>query len=159
MTKKILPGVPSLLPYELNKLPKSKRRPNRPYGGVLSSEAMREKIISSFDVVNSPLEIGQLVIKTAGRDAGKIGVIVDIEKNTVILDGQTRRKKCNIAHIVTLDKKIKIKPNASHDVIKKELKLLNIEIKEKQEKKKQEKTDVKEAAVKTTKTKKTKDKK
>lgn len=39
---KSLRGVPRLRPSELRKLPKSKRRPERPYGGNLCSECMRE---------------------------------------------------------------------------------------------------------------------
>jgi large subunit ribosomal protein L34e len=37
-----LHGMPSLRPTALKKLPKSKRRPNRPYGGNLCSRCMRE---------------------------------------------------------------------------------------------------------------------
>lgn len=42
-TKKPLHGVARATPGNLKKVPKSKRRPQRPYGGVLSSEAMRKK--------------------------------------------------------------------------------------------------------------------
>ncbi|RLF16628.1 MAG: 50S ribosomal protein L34e [Thermoprotei archaeon] len=36
-----LGGVPRLLPHELRKLPKSSRRPNRPYGGYLCPTCLR----------------------------------------------------------------------------------------------------------------------
>ena len=39
---KDLKGVPRKRPSELRKLPKSQRRPERPYGGNLCSECMRE---------------------------------------------------------------------------------------------------------------------
>lgn len=39
---KPLQGVPRKRPSELKKLPKSQRRPDRPYGGNLCSECMRE---------------------------------------------------------------------------------------------------------------------
>ena len=39
-----LPGVPKLRPYQLRKLSKTSRRPQRPYGGVLCSPCMRDKI-------------------------------------------------------------------------------------------------------------------
>lgn len=42
--KSPLNGVPALRPSELRKLPKSKRRPNRPYGGNLCSRCMRNLI-------------------------------------------------------------------------------------------------------------------
>jgi len=76
------------------------------------------------------IEVGRLVVKTNGRDAGKIGVIVEKIDNTyVLIDGQVRRRKCNIAHIELLAKKISIKPKATTDTIKKELKKLGIEVK------------------------------
>ncbi len=37
-----LKGVPRKRPSELKKLPKSQRRPSRPYGGNLCSSCMRE---------------------------------------------------------------------------------------------------------------------
>lgn len=37
-----LHGMPRLRPSALKKLPKSKRRPNRPYGGNLCTRCMRE---------------------------------------------------------------------------------------------------------------------
>lgn len=39
---KLLHGVPRGRPYEINKLAKSKKRPNRPYGGYLCSECVRK---------------------------------------------------------------------------------------------------------------------
>lgn len=39
---KPLSGVPRIRPSDLRKLPKSQRRPERPYGGNLCSECMRE---------------------------------------------------------------------------------------------------------------------
>jgi len=130
VTKKPLPGVPRYTPVKLRKLPKSQRRPNRPYGGMLSSKAMRIKIIDTSNIVNHPLEVGRLIVKTAGRDSGKIGVIIEkIDNNYVLIDGQVRRRKCNIDHLETLDKKIKIKSKATFDSIQKEFKLLGIEAK------------------------------
>ncbi len=130
-TKEILQGVPNLIPVKLRRLPKTKRRPNRPFGGVLSSSSMRERIIEKFVKKNYPLSIGRLVVKTAGRDAGKIGVIVNINDNkTILIDGQVRRRECNINHVETLDKEIKIKGSATHDTVVKEFKAMGIAIKE-----------------------------
>lgn len=39
---KPLHGVPRLRPSKVKKLPKSKRKPERPYGGNLCSKCMRE---------------------------------------------------------------------------------------------------------------------
>ncbi|HDJ96552.1 MAG TPA: 50S ribosomal protein L34e [Candidatus Aenigmarchaeota archaeon] len=41
---KPLHGVPRLIPSKLRKLPKTKKRPERPYGGYLCSKCMREVI-------------------------------------------------------------------------------------------------------------------
>ncbi|MBW2985093.1 50S ribosomal protein L14e [Candidatus Woesearchaeota archaeon] len=75
-------------------------------------------------------EVGRLCVKIAGRDAGKKCVIVDVLKdNYVMIDGTTRRRKCNTAHLEPLDKVIKIKKNASHADVVKEFKKLKIEVK------------------------------
>lgn len=70
-------------------------------------------------------EIGRMCIKIAGRDAGKKCIIIDvIDSNTVMIDGETRRRECNPKHLELLNKVIKIKKNASHqevaDALKKE---------------------------------------
>src|SRR3989344_5125794 len=77
------------------------------------------------------IEIGRLVVKIAGRDAGKKALIVDVLDDTyVMLDGETRRRKTNIIHIEPLNQVIKIKKNASHDEVAKALKELGIETRE-----------------------------
>ena len=46
------------------------------------------------------IEIGRLCVKIAGRDAGKKCVVVDVvNDNTVLIDGETRRRNCNIKHL------------------------------------------------------------
>ena len=85
------------------------------------------------------IEVGRLAIKIAGRDAGKKCVIVDIvDDNTVLIDGETRRRKCNINHLEPLKGKIDIKKGASHADIISVFKKLGIEIKEKKSKEKTE---------------------
>ena len=86
------------------------------------------------------MKIGRLAIKTAGREAGKKCVIVDvIDNNYVLIDGDVRRKRCNITHLEPLGETIKIEKNASHDMVVKEFKKLAIEIKESKPKEKKEK--------------------
>ncbi len=85
-------------------------------------------------------EIGRLCVKIAGRDARKKCIIVDILDNTfVMIDGQTRRKKCNIKHLEPLDKVLKIKKGASHSEIVDALKKENIEVTETKPKQRTEK--------------------
>lgn len=77
------------------------------------------------------IEIGRLCVKIAGRDAGKKCIIIDIlEGQYVLIDGETRRRKCNLAHLEPLGEKIEIKKGASHDEVKTALKKLKIETKE-----------------------------
>ena len=85
------------------------------------------------------MEIGRVCVKTAGRDSRHKCAIVDIiDNNFVLIDGDVRRKRCNIKHLEPLDKVIKIKKGASHDVVVSEFKKLGIEIKSKKSKEKTE---------------------
>lgn len=72
-------------------------------------------------------EVGRLAVKIAGRDAGKKCVVVEIiDDNNVLIDGETRRRKCNVEHLELLDKVLKIKKGASHDDIAKEFEKLGL---------------------------------
>ena len=46
VTGQTLKGVPRALPLKMKNMPKTKKRPTRPFGGVLSSKAAREEIKS-----------------------------------------------------------------------------------------------------------------
>jgi len=82
------------------------------------------------------VEIGQIAIKIAGHDGGKFCVVVDkIDDTYVLVDGNVRRKKCNLKHLEFLDKTIKIKKNASSEEVKKELEKLGIHLDKKGAKK------------------------
>lgn len=104
-------------------------------------------------------EIGRMCIKIAGRDAGLKCVVVDIIDDTfVLIDGQTRRRKCNVKHLEPLKEVVKLKKNASRSTVFEEFKKLKIDVKEtkpkkpsqrplKQKKKKEQPvSDVKEVA-------------
>lgn len=73
------------------------------------------------------MEIGQLCIKIAGRDAGKKCVVVDVlDNNFVLIDGETRRRKCNLSHLEPLEQSVKVKKGASHEEVSKVLEALGI---------------------------------
>ncbi|HLC32343.1 MAG TPA: 50S ribosomal protein L14e [Candidatus Nanoarchaeia archaeon] len=75
------------------------------------------------------MEIGRLCVKIAGRDAGLRCVVLDLlDKNLVLIDGETRRRKCNAAHLEPLGQKIEIEKNASHDEVVAAFKALGIEV-------------------------------
>ena len=44
----VLKGVPRERPAKMQNMPKTKKRPQRPYGGVLCSKCMRKKIVDSI---------------------------------------------------------------------------------------------------------------
>jgi large subunit ribosomal protein L14e len=74
-------------------------------------------------------EVGRIVVKLAGRDSGKMAVIVEkIDDRHVLIDGQTRRRKCNVAHLHPLEKTIDLKENASHADVEKEFQKINLEV-------------------------------
>ncbi len=81
-------------------------------------------------------DVGRLCVKIAGRDAGLKCVVVDvIDDNFVMIDGQTRRRKCNVRHLEPLKDVIKLKKGADHKDVATEFKKLKIEIKESKPKK------------------------
>lgn len=96
------------------------------------------------------LQVGRLCLKIAGRDSNRTCIIIDvIDKNFVLIDGDVRRKKCNMRHLEPTGKTIKIKKGASHEEIEKEFKKLNLKVwskkpKEKKEQVKEEKPKKKE---------------
>ncbi len=66
------------------------------------------------------IEIGRICVKLVGREAGKKAIIVDIiDNNFVLIDGNVKRRKCNIDHIEILPEKFDIKKGASTEEIKK----------------------------------------
>jgi large subunit ribosomal protein L14e len=99
------------------------------------------------------MEIGRLCMKIAGRDANNTCVVVDLlEGNYVLVDGETRRKKCNIKHLEPLNKVVKIKKGASRDEVKKvfsDLGLGFFEPKSKQAEPRVKRTKVKKEVVET----------
>jgi len=86
------------------------------------------------------IEVGRLCLKIAGRDAGLKCVIVEIlDNNYVLIDGETRRRKCNIMHLESLKDVVKIKKGASHEEIKKEFDKLGLKARDTKPKDKKEK--------------------
>ncbi len=74
------------------------------------------------------MEIGRLCMKTTGRDAGKTCVVIDsIDAHFVMIDGETRRRKCNVMHLVPMPQTVNVKKGASHDEVAKALKAVGVE--------------------------------
>ena len=59
--------------------------------------------------------VGSVCVKIAGRDAGKTCVVIEAAKSGfVVIDGETRRRKCNVRHIEPTGQEVKVAANASH---------------------------------------------
>src|SRR5574342_864029 len=81
------------------------------------------------------IEIGRVCVKIAGRDAGlKCVVVEDLGKGFVLIDGQTRRRKCNVAHLEPIEQKLDISKGASHDQVVKAFKAVEVSIVERKSK-------------------------
>ena len=76
------------------------------------------------------IDVGRLCVKIAGRDAGRKCIVVSIlDNNFVLIDGETRRRKCNIIHLEPLAQVLDVKDNAAHDAVVSAFKKLGIELK------------------------------
>ena len=83
-------------------------------------------------------------MKIAGRDAGTSCIVIDVlDEQHVLIDGQSRRRKCNIAHLEPKDKVLKVKKNASNKEVVAVLAKEGIECKEKPAQKKEKKPSAK----------------
>ncbi len=88
------------------------------------------------------IEVGRVIVKIAGRDAGRIGAIIDVyENNYVLIEGEVRRRKVNINHLELLNKKITVEAQADKKTVISQLKSLGYEIEEKESKEKKEKKE------------------
>jgi len=70
------------------------------------------------------MEIGQVCIKTRGREAGrKVVVLSEVKDNKVLVDGtKVKRKQCNVLHLYPLKEKVKVGKEAKHEDIVKVMK-------------------------------------
>tara|TARA_B100000315_G_C14251826_1_gene440108 strand:- start:232 stop:573 length:342 start_codon:yes stop_codon:yes gene_type:complete len=100
---------------------------------------------------------GRVCIKTAGKDAGKIAIIVEkIDDTYVLIDGNVKRKKCNVKHLHPTEKVLDIKKSASTAEVHKAMTSQKLEVIPRKEKPKKEEP-VKEKPKKEKKLKKKKD--
>lgn len=84
--------------------------------------------------------VGRICIKTAGRDAGNYCMVIEqLDDNYVLIDGLTRRKKCNIKHLEPTKKIVKVTKNADTKTVLDALKNEKITVKEKKESTKERK--------------------
>jgi large subunit ribosomal protein L14e len=72
------------------------------------------------------MEIGQVCIKTKGREAGRTVVVLTKPKNgKVLVDGpKVKRKECNYLHLFPLNEQVKVKEEEGHEGVVKALKAM-----------------------------------
>jgi len=69
------------------------------------------------------IEVGRICVKTAGREAGKYCVVVDVlDDGMVLVTGpkaatHVKRRKCSIHHIEPTPETVKVKKNATDDEV------------------------------------------
>ena len=75
-------------------------------------------------------EIGRVCVKLAGRDAGKYCVVVNTTDvaSRVLVDGQTRRRECNISHIEPTSTVVDISADADHATVVAALESLGLSV-------------------------------
>jgi len=73
-------------------------------------------------------EIGRVVVKTLGREAGLTCVIVDIvDRSYVLIDGlKIRRRRANVRHLAPTPEKIDIKKGAKSQDVRKAIEKANL---------------------------------
>lgn len=63
-------------------------------------------------------EVGRVCVKIAGRDARKKCVVVEVlDNNFVLVDGETRRRKCNVAHLEPLNMAVEVSSGADNAAV------------------------------------------
>ena len=94
-------------------------------------------------------EIGRVCVKTRGRDSGLQCVVVDkVDDVFVVVDGNTRRKKVNMAHLEPLDHVVEVKKNASTQDVLSALSALGFKVKDLTKKKEKKAVTAKPVAQK-----------
>jgi len=94
---------------------------------------------------------GSICYKIAGREAGKMAVIVEVvDDNFVLIDGNVKRRKCNIKHLEMTNNVLDVKKGASTSEVHKQMSVSGFKVIERKPKK-EKKEEVKEEKPKKTK--------
>jgi large subunit ribosomal protein L14e len=78
------------------------------------------------------LEVGRVCMKLAGRDSNNYCVVVQkIDEDYVLIEGNVRRRKCNIKHLHPQKQVLAIKEGADHKAVMEAFKKESLPVKEK----------------------------
>jgi large subunit ribosomal protein L14e len=65
-------------------------------------------------------KVGRVCKKTKGREAGRFCVVIEKkDENFVLIDGDVRRRRCNINHLKPIGTMIKISKKAGTEIVRK----------------------------------------
>jgi hypothetical protein len=76
------------------------------------------------------ITIGSVVMKIAGRDAGRIGVVIGTKEGFVLIDGEVRRREVSVNHIEPVGQNVPVSEGASTEAVRDALKGLGLEFPE-----------------------------
>ena len=76
------------------------------------------------------ISIGSVVMKIAGRDAGRLGVVIDLKDGKALIDGQVRRREVSIAHVEPVNRTVDVSKNASTETVREALVAIGVEFPE-----------------------------
>ena len=70
------------------------------------------------------MKVGQVCVKTKGREAGrKVIVLSSVTDGKVLVDGEkVKRRNCNILHLFPVKEKVAVKEGATHEEVLKAVK-------------------------------------
>ena len=89
------------------------------------------------------MKIGQVCVKISGRETDKLVVVVDkVDSKFVLIDGNVKRRNCNINHLMPLKLVLDIKKGASTAEVHKQMSANKLEVVGRKPKKEKKKEDI-----------------
>lgn len=75
------------------------------------------------------IEIGRVCEKICGKEKGQICVVINKDKEGfVLIDGNVKRRKCNISHLKPLDNVLKIKQKEDTEKVREAMRKAGIDV-------------------------------
>jgi len=90
-------------------------------------------------------DVGRVCYKICGREANKIAIVIDkVDDKYVMVDGNVKRRKCNVKHLEPTNKVLKISKGDNTITVHKAMTVAGIKVIEKKVKEKKELKETKE---------------
>lgn len=85
------------------------------------------------------ITVGSVVVKIAGRDAGKAGVVVKREGSRILIDGEVRRREVSLDHVEPLSDVVELAEGASTADVRTAMEAIGFEFPEERKDKREHK--------------------